>query len=415
MKITAKGYTTQNLEADLVIEKAEVTVTGTLDKNDIIYSDAAPQVISYAFDGVLDAEKADFEANTTVDWTLDKATNTYNGVVNTTDEYNNNYSFNVVSPVYNITPKDIESNDIKVIYTSKAKLTNDWTECNDITVIDTKTGQPLVEGVDYTINGNTSKVLGNFTIEIIGINHYTGIKELPWTVVETAEEAAVATVASYKTYDDEGRITFALTNTYNGTKDVQYGYLVYRGAENIGDMTLQMATERNAAHPDLTDTERITTGEYTNSTTTLRAKDNGNGVYVRPYIVVDGNIMYGEQVYVEFDALKEHEAIEAAHSEIIDAHRFDGEGRIVFGADFSYTGETAAQYGILVYRNDATDLVLTADTEGVTNKPCSYATTTFKAKDNGDGNGVTVRPYILIDGEYHYGVQRTYYYSKLAE
>ena len=397
VKITAKGYTTQNLEADLVIEKAEVTVTGTLDKNDIIYSDTAPQVISYAFDGVLDAERADFEENTTVDWTLDEETNQYNGVVNTTDEYNNNYSFTVEPVGYAVAPKDIESTDIRVTYTSKAKLNeSDWTICDDIVVTDTKTGKILAEGTDYTVNGNTSKEIGTFTIEIIGIGNYTGIKELPWGVVETEEEAATARIAAYQTYDDERRINFTVTNTYNGDKDVTYGYLLYRGS--ITDMTIEDA----AANSDIFNVT------YDFQTAAFRAKDLGSGVSVRPYIIVGGTVSYGDQVYVEYDKLKEQEAIQAAHSEIISNSKADNEGRIRFSANFTYTGEQDATYGILIYRSDATGVELTVD-NAENNQVCGFETTSFTAKDN--GNGVTLRTYILIDGEYIYGAQRTYLYT----
>lgn len=129
---------------------------------------------------------------------------------------------------------------------------------------------------------------------------------------------------------------------------------------------------------------------------------------MRPYIIVDGTVSYGEQVYVEYDKLKEQEAIQAAHSEIISNSKADNEGRIRFSANFAYTGEQDATYGILICRSVAEGVEVTVDNAEI-NQVSGFETASFTAKDR--GNGVTLRTYILIDGEYIYGAQRTYQYA----
>lgn len=132
---------------------------------------------------------------------------------------------------------------------------------------------------------------------------------------------------------------------------------------------------------------------------------------MRPYIIVDGTVSYGDQVYVEYDKLKEQEAIQAAHSEIISNSKADNEGRIRFSANFAYTGEQDATYGILIYRSDAEGVEVTVDNAEI-NQVSGFETASFTAKDT--GNGVTLRTYILIDGEYIYGAQRTYQYADFS-
>ncbi|MBR4626517.1 MAG: hypothetical protein IKO47_02210, partial [Ruminococcus sp.] len=194
VKITAKGYADEIILTDLTIEPAEVTVSGSLDKDSIVYTDEAPVVADTEITGILDDEFDDFNANTEVVWTLDEANHCFTGVVNTTDAYSNNYTFTVEPVVFAVAPKDIESSDITVTYSKRAKLADGaWTICDDIVVTDSKTGATLVEGQDYELNGNTTKKAGTFTIEILGINNYNGIKEVPWTVLETLEEATLKT------------------------------------------------------------------------------------------------------------------------------------------------------------------------------------------------------------------------------
>ena len=398
VKIDAKGYTSQTLKADLTVEQKTVTVNGTLDKTIIIYGEDTPTVVRTSFDGILDAELAEFEANTTVEWTLDAEQKLFTAVVNTV--YSNNYSFNIVSPTYSIAAKDIESTDVIVYYTPKVKLSKTgWTTCNDIVVIDKKTNQKLTEGVDYLVNNNTSMSIGEFTIEIIGIgNNYEGVKELPWDVVETEEQAAFSMIANYKTYDDNGRITFTISNSYNGNKKAAYGVLIYRDKEQI-ELTLEAAE---------TNTD-ILSKEFANfNTATFRTLDLGNGVTVRPYMIIDGECVYGDQVYVNYNELKAKEAIEKAHSEITSHTKQDNNGRIRFSANFSYNGDEDVTYGVLIHQRDTEGKELTFDTADF-NKISEWSAVTFASKDI--GNGITIRTYMCIGGEYIYGDQITYYYS----
>ncbi|MBP5379019.1 MAG: hypothetical protein J6Y64_05720, partial [Ruminococcus sp.] len=403
--ISAVGYNDQNVEADITVEPVNVTVEGTLSADTIIYSDKEPEVTDVTFTGILEDEKEDFEANTTVEWTLDDENDQFIGEVKTTDEYANNYSFVVTPAGFQVEPKDIDSSDIRVFYTDKVKLaeTGSWVTCNDISVVDVKKGKTLTEGIDYTLNGNTSKVTGDFTIEIVGIGHYYGVNEIKWTVVDTEEKAAASRIIDYTTFDDEGRISFTLHNTYKGSKEAKYGVLLYRGAEAIGDMTIEAAEENDA----------IVNQEYTFKTVAFRAKDIGNGVYVKPYIIVDGTVVYGEQIYVNYAELKEDEAIEASHCEIITVAKEDNEGRLGFTANYSYKGSKDVKYGVLVYRGTEEIGKMTieaaAENEEIADQPFTFKTVAFRAKDI--GNGLYVRTYMIIDGKVIYGAQKAYNYS----
>lgn len=391
--ISAKGYTTQTLITDITVSPKPVTITGQLEKTNITYTDDAPAVTGWDFDGIIDDDKDDFLENTNVIWTA--TGNTYTGEVDTSDIFDQNYDFVVTPVTFTIDAKDINSSDVTVAYTEKAVLKNGvWTTCDDIVVTDTKTGKQLVEGEDYTVNGNTSKTTGNFTIELIGINNYTGVKEIPWDVVTSPEDAAISKIVSYQTYDDEGRVSFVVNNTYEGDKATKYGILIYRDEEPLAE--------------DLTvNTEKAVNTEFNQPLATFRAKDIGNGINVRPYIIIEDEYVYGNQVNVDYDELKEAEALAAAKTEIVATSNYDNEGRITFAVSNVYSGTEEVKYGVLITRNGETaNEELTFENAEVNSK-FDIAVATFRAKDLGEG--VTVKPYMIIGDTIVFGNQFTAY------
>jgi hypothetical protein len=396
--ISAKGYTTQTLFANITVSPKPVTITGQLEKTNIIYTDDAPAVVSWNFDGIIEDESEDFIKNTNVIWTADG--NTYTGEVETSAIYDQNYDFDVTPITFTIDAKDINSFDVTVAYTEKAVLKNGvWTTCDDIVVTDTKTGKQLVEGEDYTVNGNTSKTLGNFTIELIGINNYTGVKELPWDVVTSPEDAAISKIVSCQTYDDEGRVSFVVNNTYEGEKATKYGVLIYREeAPLAGDLTVNTANAVNT--------------EFTQPLATFRAKDIGNGIKVRPYMIIEDEYVYGNQVDVDYDALKETEALEAARTEIIATSNYDDEGRITFAVSNVYSGTEEVKYGVLITRNGETANEELTPANAEVDRPFDLAVATFRARDLGEG--VTVRPYMIIGETTIFGNQFTAHNAPLV-
>lgn len=391
--ISAKGYTTQTLITDITVSPKPVTITGQLEKTNIIYTDDAPAVTGWDFDGIIDDDKDDFLENTDIIWTA--TGNTYTGEVETSDIFDQNYDFVVTPITFTIDAKDINSFDVTVAYTEKAVLKNGvWTTCDDIVVTDTKTGKPLVEGEDYTVNGNTSKTTGNFTIELIGINNYTGVKEIPWDVVTSPEDAAISKIVNYQTYDDEGRVSFVVNNTYEGDKATKYGVLIYRDEEPLAE--------------DLTvNTEKAVNTEFTQPLATFRAKDIGNGINVRPYMIIEDEYVYGNQVNVDYEALKEAEALAAARTEIIATSNYDNEGRITFAISNVYSGTEEVKYGVLITRDEEiANEELTFENAEVNSK-FDFAVATFRAKDLGEG--VTVKPYMIIGDTIVFGNQFTAY------
>ena len=84
--------------------------------------------------------------------------------------------------------------------------------------------------------------------------------------MEEEKGSAVPMIASYKTYDDNGRITFTLSSSYNGSKKVTYGVLIYRGKDQIA-LTLEAAE---------TNTDILSTTFSDSNTATFRTRDLGN-------------------------------------------------------------------------------------------------------------------------------------------
>ncbi|MCR4794285.1 MAG: hypothetical protein K5898_03775, partial [Ruminococcus sp.] len=211
-----------------------------------------------------------------------------------------------------------------------------------------------------------------------------------------AEEANAATsvIESAKTYDAQGRVTFTVRNTYNGTQEASYGVLIKRG--------LAAGTELTAANAEAD-------SPLSSAYTTFRTKDQGAGITVRPYIVINGVTKLGEQYTVKHSELQAAEA-DAATSVIESAVKYDDAGRVTFTVRNTYDGTQEVSYGVLIKRGLAAGTELTAE-NAEADSPLSSAYTTFRIKDQ--GAGITVRPYIVINGVTKLGEQYTVKYSEL--
>ena len=204
-------------------------------------------------------------------------------------------------------------------------------------------------------------------------------------------------------YDNDGRIGFAAYYGDLSGLEETYGVLVYRESD-VNDIVLTK------------DTANVTIIKNNYIVSTFRAKDRGYGVAVRPYKIIDGEYIYGDQVTVKYTDETAYEIANAPYSEIAKADKYDKEGRIGFVAHYVYTGKEKVQYGVLVYREeDQNNIDLTLDTENATNIKNNYIISIFRAKDK--GYGVVARTYMIIgegdDAEIVYGTQERYEYNAL--
>ena len=204
-------------------------------------------------------------------------------------------------------------------------------------------------------------------------------------------------------YDNDGRIGFAAYYGDLSGLEETYGVLVYRESD-VNDIVLTK------------DTANVTIIKNNYIVSTFRAKDRGYGVAVRPYKIIDGEYIYGDQVTVKYTDETAYEIANAPYSEIAKADKYDKEGRIGFVAHYVYTGKEKVQYGVLVYREeDQNNIELTLDTENATSIKNNYIISTFRAKDK--GYGIVTRSYMIIgegdDAEIVYGTQERYEYNTL--
>ncbi len=101
------------------------------------------------------------------------------------------------------------------------------------------------------------------------------------------------------------------------------------------------------------------------------------------------------------------------YAEIEKVEKYDDEGRMTFWYHAYYSGNDTVSYGCLISRELPIGTELTvenAETDYALNNP--YIT--FRLKDLFNGFGVSVKPYIEISGERHYGVQQRYFYNDLV-
>ena len=399
VKVTVKqeGHLETEESVEVTILPRPVEVTAEAVSGTVTYSYGGPGVGEPTFEGILEDEEEDFLATASVDWTLDETNDLYTGEVVTTDEYNNNYDFRVEDVKFEVVAKDISSADIRVFYPDKTNMSEGkFVTCSDITVIDVRNGRKLELGADYTLNGNTSQIPGEFTIEVVGkAPHYKGVKEVPWVVVAEDEDVISPRVLSYRTYG-KNQIEFTVNNAYNGSSEnVEYGVLLTNASGKYAEnMTLEDV-----------DGKVIHNAPLKFKTSVFRAQDNGKGVSARPYMKVDGNVTYGKQVYVTFKELSI--TTEAMHSEIMSCSKEDEKGTLRFTANFNLGDDTDAKYGVLITNKKVDELT---PENALVDHECKYTISSFTASANGE-NGITMRTYILKDGVYKFGPQVTYNYA----
>ncbi|SEL27861.1 hypothetical protein SAMN02910353_02277 [Ruminococcus sp. YRD2003] len=205
---------------------------------------------------------------------------------------------------------------------------------------------------------------------------------------------ATADITSYEVADNEGRIRFNYSNTYTGTQTAVNGVVIYRNGELNEELTVNTLGATDSANRAAVDS--------------FRAKDTGNGIYVRAYIKIGDKYKYGDTVFVRYADLV---AFRDATATITGYEKADNEGRIRFHYSNNYSGNETAVHGVLIYRNGVLNDELTVNTAGVTNSDNRAAVDDFRAKDL--GNGIYVRPYIKIGNTYKYGEQVFVKYSEL--
>ncbi len=185
---------------------------------------------------------------------------------------------------YNITPSD---DDVKeaIAYIN--------TYIKDTTLAATKERfDPAVPTV-WSDEIPKETAVGEYTVYYKGdgVNYSDEIKSVTAEIKEQQLETRESAITDCSKYDDVGRITFSYSNTYTGTKNVSYGVLIYREGKLNADMTVD-ALPSGALNTSLT-----------SAAGTFRTKDKGTGVYVRTYMVIDGEYVYGDQVLVKHSEL----------------------------------------------------------------------------------------------------------------
>ena len=150
-----------------------------------------------------------------------------------------------------------------------------------------------------------------------------------------------------------------------------------------------------------------------NATGTINVKDLGNGIYLRPYIKIGNENVYGNQVYVRYSDLMNQKAFAEATSAITGNELTDTANIIKFSYENTYAGTEAAEYRFLCYRGEEPIEELTFGMANVTDVKKDNATGTINVKDL--GSGIYLRPYIKIGDQYKYGEQAFVKYSDLQE
>ena len=241
-----------------------------------------------------------------------------------------------------------------------------------------------MKDTDYEVVGNQSTaVTGTTNVQITA----TSEGNFKGTAKVSANVAATS-IKDYAMYDSEGRIVFNYENSYGGKDNATYGVLLYRDGTLDTDMTVETAGVTNAT--------KSASGSFL-------VRDIGKGVYVRTYVKIGNDYVYGDQIFVKYIEL-------ASKTSITNYTKYDNEGRIVFSYENSYGGKDNATYGVLLYRDGTLDTDMTVETAGVTNATKSAAGS-FLVRDI--GKGVYVRTYVKIGNDYVYGDQIFVKYANL--
>jgi hypothetical protein len=98
---------------------------------------------------------------------------------------------------------------------------------------------------------------------------------------------ATAEITGWHKADETSKLLFDYAFSYDGTENVEYGFLCYRNGILNLDMTF---VAKNMISDIISVTKTSPTGN-------LGVGDKGYGVYLRPYIKIGAQYKYGEQVF----------------------------------------------------------------------------------------------------------------------
>ena len=172
----SKNYVVEIVEdgKDFEIIPAELTIT--LNDASKTYGESDP-TWTWTVDGLKNGDTEDvlnIVASRTND---DENVGTYENVITATTAENVNYNITIVKGDFTINEKTVW--DAELV----GELTYNGTEQTQNVVV-TDGDKILVEGVDYTVTGNTGTDAGEYTLTITGINNYAGEKTLTWNIAK---------------------------------------------------------------------------------------------------------------------------------------------------------------------------------------------------------------------------------------
>ena len=217
------------------------------------------------------------------------------GVTVETVEVTINRETNEVTIGEEFTPTKNVIVDGTVLTVDKLKLTKDMFKASTALIVDGKADltkivsvaddyTDLMKASDYEVINQSTAVTGTTNVQVTA----TSEGNFKGTAKVSANVAATS-IKDYAMYDSEGRIVFNYENSYGGKDNATYGVLVYRNGEPDTDMTVETAGVINAT--------------FNSATGSFLARDLGNGVYVRTYIKIGNDYVYGDQVFVNYEDL----------------------------------------------------------------------------------------------------------------
>ena len=213
-----------------------------------------------------------------------------------------------------------------------------------------------------------------------------------YTTSKTVQDTyiiAFSEITSWQLANTTGGVIFNYRNSYEGDTDPVYGFLCYRGGELTEDMTVGMSG--------------VASVTKTASSGTIGASDKGKGIYLRPYIQIGEEYVYGEQIFVKHSDLMDQQAYDEAATAITGYVMANSTGGVIFNYSNTYTGTEDAEYGFLCYRDGELTEDMTVGMSGVASVTKTAADGTIGASDK--GSGIYLRSYIKIGDKYKYGEQ----------
>ncbi len=398
-----QNYAETNIEFLFDVYRREVEVGSVnLEKTSCAYGEEIPKITGFEFTGEQQPLAEDLEqltADLISSYKYDEDHKCYSfdsALFEATASYKNYF----IADLPDSAEITFESASIEnaVVTTAKLALKADgWTNLNSGVVkveytMPDGTVKELVEGTDFEFfDDYRTKNVGTYPIILEGKGDFTGEIEVEVEVAENVYNGS--RVASYQSYDNNGRIFFTLFFDDIADSDAEFGVLLYRDEAPIGGDGLLTVDNPN-----------VTKVTKNDNLCSVVAKDIGYGVTVRTYRYDNGQIHYGEQITVHYDELIAEEQRVGPQSNVIVCVKADNERRIHYTVNFTNKTNNEKQFGVLLYReSDAKDVVLTVDTEGVVNTSKTDNVASFRAKDI--GYGVAVRTYMIVDDNIIYGDQ----------